>query len=113
MFKDYGRRPAAVKVFFERVQNSVANQCRFTLNPPYVETLDGLQPELQHEPENALLGVGFHETIARTARTHFLVLEVGDGQAEEVASVLETAGYRDVAITRDLAGIERVVEGSR
>ena len=82
-------------------------------NPPYVETLDGLQPELQHEPENALLGAGFHETIALNARTRFLVLEVGDGQAEEVASVLETAGYHDVAITRDLAGIERVVEGSR
>ena len=68
---------------------------------------------LELAAENALLGAGFHETIARTARTRFLVLEVGDGQAKEVASVLETAGYDDVAITRDLAGIERVVEGSR
>src|SRR5205823_12161458 len=42
-------------------------------NPPYVETLDGLQAELQHEPENALLGAGFHETIALNARTRFLV----------------------------------------
>ncbi|MHB8470919.1 MAG: N5-glutamine methyltransferase family protein, partial [Gaiellaceae bacterium] len=29
-------------------------------NPPYVETLDGLQPELDHEPAEALLGAGFH-----------------------------------------------------
>ena len=82
-------------------------------NPPYVDTLDGLQPELRHEPEGALLGTGFHETIARTARTRFLVLEVGDGQAEEVASVLRAAGYDGVTITPDLAGTDRVVEGRR
>jgi release factor glutamine methyltransferase len=82
-------------------------------NPPYVDTLDGLQPELNHEPENALLGAGLHETIARTALTEFLVLEVGEGQAAEVASVLHEAGYEDVTITPDLAGIDRVVEGRR
>jgi release factor glutamine methyltransferase len=82
-------------------------------NPPYVDTLDGLQPELRHEPERALLGTGFHEYIARTARTTFLVLEVGDGQARQVADKLSGAGYRDVTITRDLAGIERVVQGRR
>jgi release factor glutamine methyltransferase len=82
-------------------------------NPPYVDTLEGLQPELRHEPEDALLGVGFHETIARTARARFLVLEVGDGQAAAVASALQAAGYDDVAITPDLAGTARVVEGRR
>jgi release factor glutamine methyltransferase len=82
-------------------------------NPPYVDTLEGLQPELRHEPERALLGVGFHESIARTARTRFLVLEVGDGQARQVADKLAAAGYRDVTITPDLAGIDRVVEGRR
>jgi release factor glutamine methyltransferase len=82
-------------------------------NPPYVETLAGLPPELRYEPEQALLGHGFHARIAAAARTRFLVLEVGDGQAGDVASVLEAAGYRDVRITRDLARIERVVEGRR
>ena len=82
-------------------------------NPPYVESLDGLQPELRHEPEPALLGGGFHERIARSADTRFLVLEVGDGQAAEVAGALRDAGYRDVVTTRDLTGTERVVEGTR
>jgi release factor glutamine methyltransferase len=82
-------------------------------NPPYVETLDGLQPELDHEPRGALLGEGFHERITRAAQTRFLVFEVGDGQAAEVAETLERAGYRDVRITRDLADLERVVEGAR
>lgn len=82
-------------------------------NPPYVESLDGLQPELRYEPPGALLGTGFHEAIARAARTRFLVLEVGDGQAPSVAAALEREGYAGVAITRDLAGRERVVEGRR
>jgi release factor glutamine methyltransferase len=82
-------------------------------NPPYVDTLRGLQPELQHEPKVALLGDGFHERLARTARTRALVLEVGDGQAGEVADALRGAGYRHVAVTRDLGGSERVVEGIR
>jgi len=38
-------------------------------NPPYVASLDGLQPELGHEPVEALLGSGFHERIAAAART--------------------------------------------
>jgi release factor glutamine methyltransferase len=82
-------------------------------NPPYVASLDGLQPELLHEPENALLGKGFHETIARVAHTRFLVLEVGDGQADGVAEALREAGYEGVVITPDLAGVDRVVEGRR
>jgi release factor glutamine methyltransferase len=82
-------------------------------NPPYVDTLDGLEPELHHEPTRALLGEGFHERIAQIARTRFLVLEVGDGQAEKVANVLSAAGYSPVRITPDLAGLDRVVEGSR
>jgi release factor glutamine methyltransferase len=82
-------------------------------NPPYVDTLDGLQPELGYEPRGALIGVGFHEEIALAAKTRFLVFEVGDGQAAEVAEILERTGYRDVRITPDLAGLGRVVEGAR
>jgi release factor glutamine methyltransferase len=82
-------------------------------NPPYVESLEGLQPELRHEPSLALLGTGFHREIARRARTTYVVFEVGDGQADDVAEVLRSAGYSDVAVTPDLAGEERVVEGRR
>jgi release factor glutamine methyltransferase len=82
-------------------------------NPPYIDSLDGLQPELGREPALALVGSGFHAAIARVAATRFLVLEVGDGQAAAVAATLEAEGYRGVRVTRDLAGIERVVEGAR
>ncbi|HUZ98488.1 MAG TPA: HemK/PrmC family methyltransferase [Gaiellaceae bacterium] len=82
-------------------------------NPPYVDTLDGLQPELRFEPEMALVGSGLHERLAEGARTRALVLEVGAGQAEQVAAVLEALAYRNVRITADLSGIARVVEGER
>ncbi len=54
-------------------------------NPPYVNSLDGLQPELRYEPQQALVGSGLHQAIAAVAETRFLVLEVGDGQAEAIA----------------------------
>ncbi len=80
-------------------------------NPPYVDSLDGAQPELRWEPEVALLGSGEHERLARAARARFVVFEVGDGQAQEVAQLLERLGSSEVAITADLAGLDRVVEG--
>ncbi len=82
-------------------------------NPPYVESLDGLQPELRWEPAVALVGSGEHERLARAADARFLVLEVGDGQAGEVAEALAAAGWRDVRVTSDLTGTDRVVEGTR
>jgi release factor glutamine methyltransferase len=80
-------------------------------NPPYVESLEEAQPELRWEPTIALVGLGEHERLARAARARFLVLEVGDGQAQEVAAMLERLGCADVAITADLTGRDRVVEG--
>jgi release factor glutamine methyltransferase len=85
-------------------------------NPPYVapKEWDSLQPEIRDwEPRLALVGEGFHEEIARRARTRWLVLEVGDGQAEGVADALASLGYSDVTISRDLSGRERVIEGRR
>ena len=82
-------------------------------NPPYVDSLAGLQPELRHEPERALIGEGMHEQIARTAATRYLVFEVGDRQAHDVAGTLAAFGYEDVTITQDLARLDRVVEGRR
>ena len=85
-------------------------------NPPYVspQEYETLQPEVREwEPRAALVGEGRHEELARLARTRWLVLEVGDGQAPEVAEELRELGYADVRISPDLAGVERVVEGRR
>lgn len=85
-------------------------------NPPYVraEEWDSLQPEIREwEPRAALVGEGVHEQIARAANTRFLVLEVGDDQAHHVAAALADLDYRDIRISRDLTGRERVVEAAR
>lgn len=85
-------------------------------NPPYVAEaeLGDVSPEVREwEPRVAVVGRGFHERIAREARARALVLEVGDGQAGEVAATLAALGYEGVTITCDLAGRERVVEGLR
>ncbi len=80
-------------------------------NPPYVASLDEAQPELRHEPRIALVGWGEHERLARATRSRFVVFEAGDGQARDVAAMLERLGWADVAITADLTGRDRVVEG--
>ena len=88
-------------------------------NPPYVDPSDAssLEPEVREwEPAIALYGVGLHGSIARSAHDVLvpggvLVLEVGERQGDEVSAVLGGLGYRDVAVTPDLAGRPRVVEG--
>jgi release factor glutamine methyltransferase len=80
-------------------------------NPPYVDSLAGVDPELRWEPEVALLGRGEHERLARAANARFVVFETGDGEAGEVAAMFEQLGCSDVRITADLTGRARVVEG--
>lgn len=80
-------------------------------NPPYVDSLADVQSELRWEPDVALLGSGEHERLARAASARFVVFEVGDGQAGEVAAMLDGLGCTAVAITADLTGRDRVVEG--
>jgi release factor glutamine methyltransferase len=89
-------------------------------NPPYVDPADypGLEPELRHEPAEALIGVDRHLAVARAALgvlrpSGALVLEVGDGQACGVSPLLVALGYREVRVSTDLAGRERIVEGRR
>jgi len=89
-------------------------------NPPYVspEEYETLQPEIRlYEPYRALVGVGVGREVAAQARRLLrpggqLVLECGDGQAAELAAALEFLGYAKIRETPDLAGRDRVVEGS-
>jgi hypothetical protein len=88
-------------------------------NPPYVEAeeLSGLDPEVRDwEPRAALVADGAVEAVARHAAPVLapggaLALEVGAGDTEATATLLAGLGYAAVAVTRDLAGRDRVVEG--
>jgi release factor glutamine methyltransferase len=88
-------------------------------NPPYVEPdeLETLQPEVRDwEPHVALVSPGATEKVARAATKAlrpggWLVLESACAAAERVESLLRELDYEQVAITPDLAGRDRVVEG--
>jgi len=90
-------------------------------NPPYVEDGAPLQPEIErHEPPVALYAGGDGLAVIRrlaaeagASAARLLALEVGMGQAAEVAAVLRDAGFATTDTRRDLAGIERVVVGRR
>ena len=108
------RLGVAVELRLGGFEDAAAGWDLVVSNPPYVAPgeLERLEPEVRDwEPREALVGEGLHEELARVARTTRLVLEVGDGQARDVARALERLGYDEVAITPDLAGRERVVEG--
>jgi release factor glutamine methyltransferase len=89
-------------------------------NPPYVlpADIETLEPEVRDwEPRAALVGEGATEAVAENARAVLrpggaLVLEVADGSAERIAKLLGDLGYVDITTTRDLAGRERVLEGT-
>ena len=88
-------------------------------NPPYVrpDEATGLAPEVvDWEPHVALFDAGHTETLVRAAAAVLatggaLVLESYDERARAVADLLSRSGFIDVAVTRDLAGRDRVVEG--
>lgn len=119
-------RRLGLDVAFERRDWTVpAGTAAVLCNPPYVALADraSLAAELRHEPAAALFagadGLDALREITRTrrgwpAQGPFLVaLEVGAGQASAVAALLRDAGLDQIAIRRDLAGIERVVVGWR
>jgi len=88
-------------------------------NPPYVRPheIEFLEPEVRDwEPRGALVGDGATEAVARVSSAvlgagRALVLEVADGHASRVAGLLRELGYTAVAVTQDLSGRNRVVEG--
>jgi release factor glutamine methyltransferase len=86
-------------------------------NPPYVARgeLEALEPEVREwEPRDALVDEGQTARLVADARRvlhGFLVLEVHEEKAHDVAASLADAGYAAVAVREDLAGRDRIVEG--
>ena len=87
-------------------------------NPPYVEPedIETLQPEVRDwEPRIALVAHGATEAVARAATEAlrpggWVVLEIAENQAVNVAGLLTDLGYENLRISPDMAGRDRVIE---
>ncbi len=90
-------------------------------NPPYIplSQKDNLQKEVSYEPQSALFsedenGVNYYMRISSEAprvlnRGGYIAFELGINQAGIVRRILADAGFVDIEIIKDLAGIERVI----
>ena len=91
-------------------------------NPPYIPSgaIDGLAPEVKdHEPHMALDGgkdgLDIIKRIIAEAPAHlkpsgFLLMEIGDDQADAVMDlVLSSGAYRGASILKDLAQKDRML----
>ena len=89
-------------------------------NPPYLSEAEfaDAPPELGFEPRRALVGGPRGDeviaAIVGAAPAHLipggvLVMEIGGGQGAAAAALLEAAGFADIAVRADLAGIDRTV----
>lgn len=92
-------------------------------NPPYIP-LSGksfLEPEVRdHEPAEALFGsdedgLGFYRDLAKSGaqllvgNDGFVVVEVGDGQAEPVGAIFSGNNWRALCVHNDVNGLPRAV----
>lgn len=92
-------------------------------NPPYIrrDVIPTLMPEVRdYEPIKALDGgvdgLDFYRRIIEGAADYLngggmLFVEIGADQGMEVSEMLVKAGYHEVGIVKDLAGLDRVVHG--
>ena len=92
-------------------------------NPPYIETkvIDTLMPEVRlHEPVSALDGgedgLYFYRKIVAEAprfmrKGAYLFFEIGCAQAQTVAMFMQEAGFVQIEVLKDYAGLDRVVFG--
>lgn len=91
-----------------------------TANPPYLTKADmeNLQREVSFEPRSALYGgidgLDMYRKITRLWRGKIktggkLIYEIGMGQEQAVASILEENGFKSIELKRDLNKIIRVI----
>ena len=93
-------------------------------NPPYIasDVIPTLMEEVrEHEPMQALDGMEdglfFYRRIVEESRNYLtkegmLFFEIGHDQGQAVSKMMEKAGFKDVTVVKDFAGLDRVVYGS-
>ncbi len=92
-------------------------------NPPYIRSsvIQELKEEVKfHDPILALDGkadgLHFYRRIISESKQFLnkagkLYFEIGHDQGEEVCKLMEEAGFADITLKKDLAGLDRVVFG--
>lgn len=91
-------------------------------NPPYVSEseMTALEPDLQFEPEMALLGGADGAERLKTivqgsgrflSENGVLMLEMGAKQKNKVTSFLMESGFQNIKNWKDLAGLDRICAG--
>ncbi|MEE3427411.1 MAG: peptide chain release factor N(5)-glutamine methyltransferase [Ruminococcus sp.] len=92
-------------------------------NPPYIITdeIDTLQKEISFEPKTALDGgadgLKFYRGIIKDYTSKLrsggmIAFEIGEGQFEDVKTLMENADVKNIDYKLDLGGIQRVVFGT-
>lgn len=94
-------------------------------NPPYIPTkvIEGLQDEVRlYDPMLALDGTEdglmFYRRITDKSGDYlkmngYLCYEIGAEQAADVSDIMKQAGFKDIVVVKDLAGLDRVVMGKK
>ncbi len=92
-------------------------------NPPYIErkVIPTLMEEVrEYDPYIALDGgedgLDFYRRIIGGAQDYLerggqILMEIGSGQAQVVSELLREAGFKEIDVCRDFAGLDRVVSG--
>lgn len=105
---------------FEKVEGKYD---RIVSNPPYIrsDVIPSLMPEVKnHEPIMALDGAEdglyFYREIISQSIPHLngggiLYFEIGYDQGEAVSSLMAEAGFKEIQVIQDYAGLDRVVYG--
>lgn len=89
-------------------------------NPPYIPPceMEIISPETRFEPKTALLGgedgMLFYKAIVKEYKNSLtkggmLAFEVGINEDRKVAEILKTADFKNITVTKDFNGINRVV----
>ena len=96
-------------------------------NPPYIcekEKAGMRRNVLDFEPETALfvpnddplkfyrrIAVSIQQSVISNQRPCYLFFEINEAYPQELKALLEELGYKDIQITQDIYGKDRIIEG--
>lgn len=110
----------ATAVSADALTHDLSKYQLITCNPPYIAESERaeLSAEVLSEPHTALFapdgGLMFYRVISKNVKSGaHIIFETGYEQTQSVSDILQSAGFTDIAVHRDLCGKPRAVEGTK